>query len=275
MFKVCSKCSREKPSTVDYFRSYVCAAGRRLRNRCRLCEGLEFEGPQRSAKIADARLRAASLGGRFRRKFTPEEQAEKNRRRCKEYYAKNKAKMLQAFREARKADPDRHRERDRRYNQRNKSAGSLYQKRRYARQDKVAAAAAVKRWKADNPDKVKEQWRRTYAKNRDKIAARRLEWTLRNPEARIAIRDRRRARQYGAEGTYSKDDVRRLLTQHGRVCFYCDAVLTKFHLDHFIPLARGGTNNPSNLRLSCPSCNFSKGARMPWEWMPKRFARPA
>ena len=33
------------------------------------------------------------------------------------------------------------------------------------------------------------------------------------------------------------------------------------HIDHIVPRKRGGTNNESNLRLLCFSCNSQKGAR--------------
>jgi 5-methylcytosine-specific restriction endonuclease McrA len=35
---------------------------------------------------------------------------------------------------------------------------------------------------------------------------------------------------------------------------------------------RGGSNWPDNLVLSCQPCNGSKGAKMPWDWQPSRFA---
>jgi 5-methylcytosine-specific restriction endonuclease McrA len=99
-------------------------------------------------------------------------------------------------------------------------------------------------------------------------------WRAKNPEAAAAARDKRRARDAGAAGFYSADDVRALLKTQGRVCFYCPAALKKFHVDHFIPLARGGSNWPENLRLACERCNTSKGAKMPWEWQPARFCEP-
>lgn len=33
------------------------------------------------------------------------------------------------------------------------------------------------------------------------------------------------------------------------------------HVDHRIPLAAGGTDNPANLTILCASCNLAKGAR--------------
>jgi 5-methylcytosine-specific restriction endonuclease McrA len=36
-----------------------------------------------------------------------------------------------------------------------------------------------------------------------------------------------------------------------------------WHLDHWIPLKRGGTHVMANVRVLCPPCNLSKNARMP------------
>ncbi|MCK8788014.1 HNH endonuclease, partial [Roseomonas sp. NAR14] len=37
------------------------------------------------------------------------------------------------------------------------------------------------------------------------------------------------------------------------------------HVDHYVPLALGGSNDRSNLRLLHAACNLSKGARHPIE----------
>ncbi len=34
-------------------------------------------------------------------------------------------------------------------------------------------------------------------------------------------------------------------------------------IDHILPVARGGTDNPANLRAICRTCNRGKGAQMP------------
>lgn len=132
----------------------------------------------------------------------------------------------------------------------------------------------LKAWKRANPDKVAEVTRRTFEKHREARTAYRLQWARDNPVAVAANRDRRRAKLMGANGSYSKDDVRDLLKTQGRFCRYCQTPLTKFHVDHFIPLARGGSNWPSNLVLSCPPCNFSKADKMPWVFRPNLFKPP-
>lgn len=47
--------------------------------------------------------------------------------------------------------------------------------------------------------------------------------------------------------------------QHGR-CAYCDKALGRYHIDHKQPISRGGSNDLSNLHLTCGKCNMRKGA---------------
>lgn len=55
----------------------------------------------------------------------------------------------------------------------------------------------------------------------------------------------------------------------GYACVYCDSPLN-LTLDHIIPQSRGGSHTPDNLCTACRSCNSSKGARTPEEWMVAR-----
>lgn len=51
----------------------------------------------------------------------------------------------------------------------------------------------------------------------------------------------------------------------GGECIKCGkrVGLDNFHVDHIIPISKGGAEwELSNLELSCPGCNLSKGARM-------------
>lgn len=41
-----------------------------------------------------------------------------------------------------------------------------------------------------------------------------------------------------------------------------------WHIDHAVPLARGGVDAPENLCLSCEACNLKKSVRMPHEFQP-------
>jgi hypothetical protein len=56
-----------------------------------------------------------------------------------------------------------------------------------------------------------------------------------------------------------------LLEKFGRKCFYCGAKNVPLEKEHIMPKAKGGTNIPSNLTLSCHLCNQKKGNRHPDE----------
>lgn len=85
--------------------------------------------------------------------------------------------------------------------------------------------------------------------------------------AERAREQRRRARKKAADGSWTPQDINRLLKLQGGNCWWCGDQLPKnYHIDHRIPLVRGGSNNPSNLVLSCPRCNLSKQDKMPDEF---------
>ncbi|QOJ33910.1 MAG: HNH endonuclease [Nitrospira sp.] len=54
------------------------------------------------------------------------------------------------------------------------------------------------------------------------------------------------------------------MRQGGR-CYWCccELVECRTHLDHVLPLSRGGAHSLENVRFSCQSCNIAKGARHP------------
>lgn len=58
----------------------------------------------------------------------------------------------------------------------------------------------------------------------------------------------------------SGNDIFGLLKAYGFKCVYCASKLKPtWHLDHFIPVSKGGKNKISNLVTSCPRCNMMKG----------------
>lgn len=55
--------------------------------------------------------------------------------------------------------------------------------------------------------------------------------------------------------------------REGKKCTYCGDMNGPFDLDHIFPVARGGTDDPSNLTWACYRCNRSKGAKTLAEWV--------
>lgn len=57
-----------------------------------------------------------------------------------------------------------------------------------------------------------------------------------------------------------------IFERDGGACVYCGS--REFPtLDHIVPRSRGGGDGFDNLALACRSCNSSKGARTPEEWI--------
>lgn len=86
-----------------------------------------------------------------------------------------------------------------------------------------------------------------------------------------ASNHKRRALERNASGSYTAQDVLKLFdTQNGK-CIYCKIRLyksgnNKYHIDHIIPLIKGGNNDKYNLQLLCKTCNVKKGGKFPHEF---------
>lgn len=59
----------------------------------------------------------------------------------------------------------------------------------------------------------------------------------------------------------------RIIERDKGACVYCGSIEPKMHVDHVVPLSRGGTNDDSNLVTACRSCNVSKHAKTEREWL--------
>lgn len=51
-----------------------------------------------------------------------------------------------------------------------------------------------------------------------------------------------------------------LTSRDGDRCYLCGDKPHRYHVDHVIPKARGGTDDFANLALACPTCNIRKSA---------------
>lgn len=74
-----------------------------------------------------------------------------------------------------------------------------------------------------------------------------------------------RARQCRAKGTLTLDSIRDRIFESGGHCEWCSKNLVNqpFELDHVLSLNQNGTNLPTNLVVSCESCNRRKSNKHP------------
>jgi hypothetical protein len=180
-------------------------------------------------------------------------------------------------------DHDRNLERNRAYVERNREYISARRK-EYRQKNKDEIAAYMKIWRTENKERIREQsaiWYQSnlerarsmcriyHINNKYRMNERSREWQRLNPERSKALGAKYRARRMGASGNHTAKDVAHIRDLQDNCCRYCGVSLEApiiAHLDHFIPLSRGGSNSPDNLAWSCGFCNTSKLANLPWEW---------
>lgn len=81
----------------------------------------------------------------------------------------------------------------------------------------------------------------------------------------------RKARIKAAVGHHTRKDVIAQGERQNWICYWQGTNCTgyckdNFHKDHKIPVNRGGSNDPSNIVVSCPNCNRQKGNKTPEEY---------
>lgn len=126
-------------------------------------------------------------------------------------------------------------------------------------------------YRAMNAKKLKETelaWRNA---NKERIRATGDRWRKNNPEAAREIVRTRRARRASVGGTLSTGLREILFKKQKGKCACCGLPLgMDFHLDHIIPLAKGGENIDSNIQLLRATCNRIKAAKHPIDFMQER-----
>jgi len=130
------------------------------------------------------------------------------------------------------------------------------------------------KWNRKNYERLIQYWKTWRKQNPEKVAQYGRSWRRRNPEK---VRKQwlrgdsiRRARKLNASGSFTATDIDIQYQKQGGLCWWCGKELhNKYHIDHVIPLSRGGSNYPENLVCACAHCNLSKGSKLPGEWQGK------
>ena len=166
----------------------------------------------------------------------------------KEYYLKNKDKILEVNRE-RYSTPE-----------------SKEKRKEY-----------LIKYSKDKEKALKEKMRKYYKENTNILLKKVAEYK-KTQNGKISLRastNKRRSQKLEKDdGTVTKYTLDILLQLQNNKCFYCKKDLDfsigrGVHLDHYIPLSKDGTHSITNVVWSCSTCNLQKGSVLPDTDIPK------
>ena len=107
--------------------------------------------------------------------------------------------------------------------------------------------------------------------HRDSARAYSVAYRAANPEAKRIQNQTRRANELRVGGKLSRGLSGKLFKLQKGKCPCCGFALGKnFHMDHIIPLSRGGSNTDENMQLLRSRCNQQKTNLHPVDFMQSR-----
>lgn len=124
----------------------------------------------------------------------------------------------------------------------------------YQSSHREAANLACKKYRENNKEKVKESMKR-YRESEHGKSVRAMNQRLRYARSRVDRSDR-----------ISRKFIKNLLDNQSGKCAECKCKVSKYHVDHIMPISLGGENSEDNLQILCPKCNMSKSNKDPLEW---------
>ncbi len=126
--------------------------------------------------------------------------------------------------------------------------------------------ARSRAWYAANKEQHRAICRAWHARNRERVAAYFQQHYADNKAAYFERSRRCRALKLGRTVVpFSQADLDARMSVFGHRCAYCNGPFE--HIDHVIPLARGGLHCLANLRPACRACNLRKSAKPISVWL--------
>jgi len=240
--KVCFTCSKEFPATLDHFHKYKQSSSG-LHPYCKACANAV-------------------------RKRYCEKNREQIREKDRQYSLLNREKRSESNRKWRERNKEKVKREGKAYYAQNRQSLNEY-RRKYQQENRdVLNKVSREHYRLNHAERL--QYAKEYRENHsDSVAGAMKEWAKNNQPRVIHFRRARSQWLRAGEGITSEDIERQYQQQKGR-CYWCSNPTNgNFHLDHVIPLSKGGEHSPANAVVSCPHCNLSKGKRLPFsEWQP-------
>jgi hypothetical protein len=120
-----------------------------------------------------------------------------------------------------------------------------------------------KNWRTKNPKQYRALNRKRRLEDPESERKRSRVYCHQNLDKYRIYAHNRRARIEGNGGTHTIQELNNLFKEQDDLCYYCGTsifrnVRKSYHIDHKLPLSRGGSNDIHNIVLTCPACNWKK-----------------
>jgi 5-methylcytosine-specific restriction endonuclease McrA len=120
----------------------------------------------------------------------------------------------------------------------------------------------------NNSDAIKEKRLNSYYLNKNKENSYTKFYARNNPDKIRIIKSNYKFKRRALEKTgASTKELKIWLSKQHKICYWCNKKCDDdFHIDHYLPLSKGGLHKIENLVISCPTCNLTKSAKDPYEY---------
>lgn len=189
-----------------------------------------------------------------RRKEARKNNLEKCRAQDKQRYVKDREKRLEAAKIYARAN------KEKRENSR----------KAYAEKHRLDIKVKSKQYYEANKEKIRANAKNYYNKNKEYLKASKQAY-LQTEAGRLAIKNGRNAYKARKKSTDDKtvtiSALQNLAIAQNNQCSYCkcpiDIADRSVHLDHYIPLSKGGAHSITNVVWACAKCNLRKNDKLP------------
>lgn len=136
--------------------------------------------------------------------------------------------------------------------------------RKYKKDNPIATKKERQKYNKNNKEKIATIGKKWRENNRKKMATLKREWRIKNPTKDAEYNHKRRSL---LKDLLTSEDINDILVKSKLKCYWCGTCCREgHHLDHYMPLSKGGKNIKDNIVVACPACNLSKGAKLPAEY---------
>jgi hypothetical protein len=141
---------------------------------------------------------------------------------------------------------------------------------KWAEKNKDRCKEVSQKWAERNREKVRSIAKKFRERHRARVNEKNKLWRKNNPDKYLPMKRSIEARRRAKKGKALSE----LTNAKKRIidCFYEQAQRLQkrlgvtFHVDHIVPLSRGGKHEPANLQVLPARLNMKKHAKETWRW---------